>query len=174
MLDGKAQTNSYRYNVDGGVIANNPTLIGYTEAVMTLKQNPENLRILSLGTGDAIYRDDRKNLKMGGSYWIKNKKSTFAFYSLFSSAQSLYIDNTMKFLQKGAGSGHEPIFMYERIQYPFSLSDNIEMNTSDMTKLKRLVSIGKNLFADKIDSITDKFCFELKDEFIPIHKLRNT
>jgi patatin-like phospholipase/acyl hydrolase len=36
---------------DGGIWANNPSLVAYTEAVGKLGQNPDDVRVLSIGTG---------------------------------------------------------------------------------------------------------------------------
>ena len=52
---------------DGGIWANNPSLIAYTEAVGKLGQKPEDVRLLSLGTGlGGRYYDVGKATKRWG------------------------------------------------------------------------------------------------------------
>lgn len=56
--------------VDGGVWANNPTMIGVTEALTSFNVSPERVRILSLGCGDDPYRvSGSKILKGGAIHW---------------------------------------------------------------------------------------------------------
>lgn len=168
-LYGTTEKRQYLSNVDGGVMANNPTLIGYVEAVHTLNIDPSELAILSLGTGDSIFKEEYSK-KMGILYWLYNKKTVAAIYDLFSSAQSDYVSNLMKFYQKGPGVGGEPRFIYERIQHCFSSDDNIRLNASDIQSLNRLEHIGQNLYGDKLSVLIDTFCDEIKEEFVPYHK----
>lgn len=51
--------------IDGGVWANNPTMVAVVEAVATLKKPLESLRVLSIGTSDAVSAR-RKRLNKGG------------------------------------------------------------------------------------------------------------
>lgn len=55
----------YRY-VDGGVWANNPTMIAVVEALTVFDIEPEQLRILSLGCGRDPYRAGWWRAKIGG------------------------------------------------------------------------------------------------------------
>lgn len=168
-LRGTGTKMTYFANVDGGIMANNPTLIGYVEAVKTLGIAPEDLQILSLGTGDSIFKDNQPNKKMGLKYWLYNKKSKIAIYDLFSSAQSEYVSNLMKFYQRGPGQGGTPKFVYERIQHFFSPTDSIKMNASDNESLLKLEHIGQHVFGDKISVLIDTFFRNLKPNFTPEH-----
>jgi patatin-like phospholipase/acyl hydrolase len=51
--------------VDGGVWANNPTMVAFIEAIGTLKIDPNDIRILNLGTCDSINLRG-KSLNSGG------------------------------------------------------------------------------------------------------------
>lgn len=51
--------------VDGGVWANNPAMVGVTEAISTFGHHPEDVRILSLGTTSTI-KSRRSRLDNGG------------------------------------------------------------------------------------------------------------
>ncbi|MCK4825761.1 patatin-like phospholipase family protein [bacterium] len=57
--------------IDGGIWANNPTMIGLTEAIGVLKIDPQKISILSLGTSDEVV-DRPKSLDDGGLWrWKK-------------------------------------------------------------------------------------------------------
>lgn len=168
-LRGTSTKMNYFSNVDGGIMANNPTLIGYVEATKTLGIDPKNLQILSLGTGDSIFKDSQANKKMGLKYWIHNEISNFAIYDLFSSAQSDYVSNLMKFYQKGAGQEGEPEFLYKRIQHNFGPLDVVKMNASDKASLEKLEHIGQNLYSDIITVLIEKFFYAQKKPFLPLN-----
>lgn len=53
--------------VDGGVWANNPTIVGIAEAISILGESLENIWVLSLGTTDEV-KGRPKNLNYGG-FW---------------------------------------------------------------------------------------------------------
>lgn len=172
-LKGTTEKMRYLANVDGGVMANNPTLIGYVEAVHTLGIDPSQLAILSLGTGDSILKDDTGTpQKMGLRYWIHNKRTNVAIYDLFSSAQSDYVSNLMKFYHRGPGEGGVEKFIYERIQHNFSSGDQISMDVTDEDSLNRLENIGQHLYGDRLSVLINTFCSTTKNEFKPIHTLQ--
>ena len=52
--------------VDGGVWANNPVMIGLVDALTCFTLKSEQVRILSLGCGDAPYTVDRRKIADGG------------------------------------------------------------------------------------------------------------
>ena len=54
--------------VDGGVWANNPVMIGLVDALTCYTVKAEQVRILSLGCGDAPYTVDRRKI-VGGGIW---------------------------------------------------------------------------------------------------------
>ncbi|CAF1112003.1 unnamed protein product [Didymodactylos carnosus] len=60
--------------VDGGVQANNPSMIAYKEAIR-YHVNKENVFILSLGTGDYIPRRLPSNSTRNVVFWYKNRES---------------------------------------------------------------------------------------------------
>lgn len=168
-LYGTDKSMRYYSNVDGGIMANNPTLIGYVEAIKTLGISAQDLRILSLGTGGSIFKDSQINRKMGAKYWIWNKEAKFAIYELFSSAQAEYVNNLMKFCQTGAGKGGNSVFVYERIQHDFCANDAIKMNASDSASLNRLEHIGQHLYDDRKTNLIYTFFDCVTTQFMPIH-----
>ena len=142
---------SYINNVDGGVLANNPTLIGLTEAVYCLDIPLENIEILSLGTGTFCLKDQAQNKKRGLRYWLFPHKNNLRIYEVMSSGQSIYIDNTMKLMSQGAGHDQKGRFRYIRIQK--MLDQNIPMDATDEESLNRLSNIGQELYKSHLDKL---------------------
>src|SRR5579859_7583311 len=60
--------------VDGGVFANNPSLLAITEAQKAFEQPLSNLRVLSLGTGSQKFVDGCTRKTWGLLYWIARRK----------------------------------------------------------------------------------------------------
>ena len=104
MTMGTDTVNSYTNNIDGGLFANNPTLIGLTEARCCMGVPLEDIAILSLGTGKSSFKANEGAKSMGSGYWISPLSGTLKLYEAMSSAQSIYIDNTMKLIKDGAGA----------------------------------------------------------------------
>lgn len=60
------------YYIDGGVVANNPSLVAYQEAQLLYGKDAD-IRILSIGCGDATNKvNDKKTEKFGGAQWVCN------------------------------------------------------------------------------------------------------
>ena len=162
----KGGTQSLRYNsmIDGGIMANNPTLIGYTEAVHALNVPVKDIAILSLGTGNKMFKD--KPQKMAGRYWLF-KNMSIPLYDLISSAQADYTDNLMKFFQKGTGVGGNERFIYHRLQKSFEKESVIDMDSSNKEELHLLEEIGQKLFTDNMQPLLQTFFNETKQEYQP-------
>ncbi len=151
--DMNSVNHSYYYNnVDGGVIANNPALIGLTEAIYCMDIPMENIKLLSLGTGTLNLKDTNINKKRGLRYWLcPSKKNGLRIYEVISSGQSVYIDNTLKLMRDGVGHEHKGRFDYQRIQK--NLEVNIPMDATDKDSLDRLANIGQELFKQNVESL---------------------
>ncbi len=65
---------AYNTCVDGGIVANNPgTLaLGFAVDQKSGRQKIENIRLLSLGTGQTRYKKCANTVKWGGLQWILN------------------------------------------------------------------------------------------------------
>lgn len=142
---------TYINNVDGGVLANNPALIGLTEAVYCIGVPLENIELLSLGTGTYNLKDQQVNKKRGLRYWLWPKKASIRIYEVMSSGQSAYIDNTLKLMRDGAGHDNKGRFGYCRIQK--NLEENISMDATDQASLARLANIGQELFKQEAERL---------------------
>ena len=141
----------YYSNIDGGIMANNPTLIGYTEAVQSLHIPVNEVAILSIGTGDHLFRDVPR--RMNAKSWLYRKKRFLPLYDLISSAQADYTSNLMKFYQRGLGENGHAHFIYERIQYNFEAEHVIAMDDSSRESLSRLENIGQELYGNHSNTI---------------------
>ena len=82
--------------VDGGLWANNPILVGVTEALSAFEIAPEQLRILSIGTGNQPYKISLKAARGGLWHWR----------SLVLGAMSLSTDNAAAQVGLMVGSEH--------------------------------------------------------------------
>lgn len=80
--------------IDGGVWANNPTMVGIIEAYGTLGIPLESLHIFSIGTSSSVtYR--RKRLNIGGKFaWARDN----AAVDVIMRGQSIGVNNQAKFL----------------------------------------------------------------------------
>lgn len=144
---GTTNMNTFINNVDGGVLANNPALIGLAEARYCICCPLENIEMLSLGTGTVNLKEGRINKKMGIRYWINpQSEHGLRIYEVMSSAQSLFIDNMMKMIYKGAGHSGKQRFKYVRAQK--MLDTNLPLDTTDKLSLGRLLSIGQELYKE--------------------------
>jgi len=84
---------------DGGLWANNPSLVAYTEAVGKLGQNPDDVRLLSLGTGlGDLYYDVGESVHRWG---FATGWDTLKLIDLFFNLQSRSSENAVKLLLKG-------------------------------------------------------------------------
>ncbi len=166
-VDG-TQRMSYSNIVDGGIMANNPTLIGYTEAIQALGVKPEELAILSLGTGNNLLSDLPKSLS--ANYWLYEDKR-FRLYDLISSAQADYTSNLMKFFQRGIGTSGTPQFIYDRIQHSFANEDEVSMDDSTSRSLEHLENIGQELYGVHATSLLRTYFQYIKDPYVPCSKL---
>jgi len=101
-------------HVDGGLFANNPTLVGLTEAVQSFGQPLDRIRILSVGAGERAERIPYERARrMGLWHWRT------AIYEHMLIAQSRIAHETAKRLL--------PPGQYERIniplEHPYSIDD---------------------------------------------------
>ena len=162
------QKMTYSNIIDGGIMANNPTLIGYTEAVQALNVPVDNLAILSLGTGTNLLSDLPKTLT--AKYWLYENRR-FRLYDLISSAQADYTSNLMKFYQRGIGNSGPPMFIYDRLQHSFNSNDEVGMDDSSPQTLKHLENIGQELYGDYATSLLNTYFQDTKIPFEPCLKL---
>ena len=150
---------TFKNKVDGGVFANNPTLLGIIEAQEAFKQNLSNLRVLSLGTGYQTFSDGKKRKKWGLYYWmLKNGKRRII--DLFMQGQSQLAENLISLMQVGIDKEREknPSFIYQRITTELNSTLNVAMDETDIDKLKALAEKASFEFHNNSTKIIETYC----------------
>jgi patatin-like phospholipase/acyl hydrolase len=149
---------SFTNKVDGGVIANNPALIGIIEAQEAFYQNLSNIRVLSIGTGHQKFSDGAHRTKWGILYWMNGKKQRLI--DLFMQGQSQIVENLISLMQNGIDKERidSPSFEYKRINTELNETLNIAMDEIDEIKLRKLSERGSFEFSNHANEIIQKFC----------------
>lgn len=164
----------YNYNnmVDGGLVANNPSMIGLTEAVYGLGYDIGDIAILSIGTGNVKFGEVKDSQKLGMKYFLNplNKQKKLRIYEMMASAQNEYINNTIKIMSDGIGHDHNQRFIYKRIQHEFAENNAISMDASDDASINSLSSTGYKLFQDCVNEIYPIFFAECKQAYTPCYQ----
>jgi len=134
--------------IDGGVFANNPSLIGIFEATDKLSISINDISLLSLGTGQGrqiIKRTWRpKNL----FDWLFPKPK---LVDLVLDTQAQITEQYVFFLQRALEKAGKA-FSYMRVQHDLK-GDNIELNISKKKHIDRLKAIGEELSKNKMTEI---------------------
>lgn len=159
------------HNVDGGIFANNPSLIGLTEAHGALSVPWSNIRLLSIGTGNKRFSERPEQRNWGLFYWANKKR----ILDMLLHAQANHTDNVCKVLSQGVGRESPRAFLYERVQFEFaSKQEYVDLDTTDPTKLAALQERASNHFKDRGRKIINDFCTEPADAFEPCLSLRSS
>jgi patatin-like phospholipase/acyl hydrolase len=154
-LKGVEQT--FNNKVDGGVFANNPTLLGIVEAQKAFGVNLTNLKVLSLGTGHQRFADACSRKKWGLHYWMtqKNKKRII---ELFIQGQSQQVQNIVSLLLKGIDRQETDNFVYNRIDTDLDETCLIEMDETNKYKLEKLAEKAHIEFQNHASTIISQYC----------------
>lgn len=144
-------TNTLTNLVDGGIFANNPSMIGFSEAI-GLDVPISNLKILSLGTGSETFKEPFASNRFynlrpawGAAYWM-NPFNGPPLVEMMMQANSEIVDNTLKVLSRGVGNAKRQVFQYDRIQIKFDSSkERVGLDASRKKKLDFLQEKGKEL-----------------------------
>src|ERR1051326_2246844 len=142
--------------VDGGVFANNPTLLAIIEAQKAFGKSLNELRVLSIGTGTHKYTDAKNRTRWGLLYWMNVRRKRLI--DLFMQSQSQHTSNLISLLQKGIDKIEKSNFTYTRIDVELTNASDIKMDEQDPSKLKKLVEKASIRFQNEGGGVVDTFC----------------
>ncbi|MEX2115293.1 MAG: CBASS cGAMP-activated phospholipase [Bacteroidota bacterium] len=125
---------SFSNKVDGGIFANNPTLLALIEVQKGFGKRLNQLRILSIGTGSRKYSDANTREKWGFSYWFGRRR----IIDLFMQSQSQHTSSLLSLLQKGIDRSEQENFKYLRIDAAFDSDFDVALDETDPDKLRAL------------------------------------
>lgn len=152
--DLKGIQQSFSNKVDGGVFANNPTLLAMIEAQKAFNQNLKNLRILSIGTGHQKFTDSCERNNWGLWYWIRGRKRIM---ELFMQGQSQQVQNLISLLQNGIDKQETENFIYKRIDTELDDTCFVELDETDPKKLEKLAEKAQHEFQKNANMIIELF-----------------
>ncbi len=132
--------------VDGGIFANNPSLIGLSEAI-ALGYKFEQIKVLSIGTGSEMitYPNQKKGHSSGAGSWINPLKNV-PLVEMIIQSQSDITENIMKILAQGINHSQDERFLYQRFQDKLSNLEKIELDSTSKNKIKLMNQKGMNMF----------------------------
>lgn len=153
--------------VDGGVWANNPTLVGLTEYISNFKNEYSNVEILSISSLEVSSGETHdKQLCRSFVHWQDT------LFDTFTTGQSFFTNFFMENLSKHSGI---PI-KYKRIKNePLSISQqkSIDMDNANKDTLKLLTSIGEQTGVKYKNDVEIENLFKTKKTYWPQSKKIN-
>lgn len=143
--------------VDGGVVANNPTLLTIIEAQKAFKKELSDLQVLSLGTGYQRFVDACDRHNWGLKYWVGSNRKRLI--ELFMQGQSQLVQNLISLIQNGIDreEGHKPNFAYKRIDTELDETCVIELDETNKQKLEKLKEKAHVAFQNNGNEILNTF-----------------
>jgi patatin-like phospholipase/acyl hydrolase len=153
---GSNSNENFSNKVDGGIFANNPTMIGLIEAQKAFGKELNEIKVLSLGTGNTKNIDVKNRKRWGLFYWMNPWQKSLI--DLFMQSQSQNVNNLIQLLQKGIGSSEKENFVYDRIDFDLKEGPNIDMDDKKEYKLSNLSEKAKGKFQEYGSNIIMAYC----------------
>lgn len=145
--DIKGDVLQFKNKVDGGVWANNPSLIALIEAQKAFNKELIDINLLSIGTGERIFLEPNRDNKFGIWYWINNKRKRII--ELFMQGQSQQVENIISLLKNGIDRQEPDNFSYLRLNTLFKTEmENIEMDEIKSDRLKNLETSALEVYKE--------------------------
>lgn len=136
-LDSDGEEVPFQYKVDGGVWANNPSLIALIEAQKAFKKELKDISLLSIGTGKSVFIEKERKKGFGLIYWALTMQKRIV--ELFMQGQSQQVENLISLLKNGIDKEEPDNFGYLRLNVTFKGDfKNIKMDETDISKLLEL------------------------------------
>lgn len=154
-IDGKGIYQVFSNKLDGGVFANNPTLLAIIEAQKAFGVQLCDLEVLSLGTGHQKFNDGCARKKWGLLYWIVNRRRRII--ELFMQGQSQQVQNLISLLQKGIDKQEGENFLYTRIDTELDDTCKVNLDETCTVKLGKLAERAQKAFQDHGNAILNNF-----------------
>tara|TARA_R110002073_G_scaffold247619_5_gene410536 strand:+ start:3405 stop:4391 length:987 start_codon:yes stop_codon:yes gene_type:complete len=139
---------SFTNKVDGGVYANNPSMIALIEAQTRLETELSDIDLLSLGTGQKIFSNAKKKKRWQVFYWIWKKR----IIELFMQSQSQIVHNSISVL-----NNFNPDFNYHRIDLEFDDNFKVAMDEKDANKLEALAERATREYQKNCKDVLDTY-----------------
>jgi len=154
-LNGMKQ--SFSNKVDGGVVANNPTLLTIIEAQTAFNKQLSDLQVLSIGTGHQRFADACERKHWGIKYWMLESDRK-RLIELFMQGQSQLVENLISLLQNGIDreQEHKPNFVYKRIDKLLDETCVIDLDETDRKKLEKLKEKAQVEFQKNGNEVIEK------------------
>ncbi|SMN02126.1 Patatin-like protein [uncultured Candidatus Thioglobus sp.] len=129
---------------DGGIVANNPSLVGLVDAVQLTKHNLDNITLLSIGSGEQCHMPyDVEKLKNGGQKeWMIASKKSWNSWMFWKNKSSPIIELLMEsqsklaHFQTGFLLGDRYVRINPKLSITIGLDDKDKINS-----LKNLADI---------------------------------
>ncbi|OJH33935.1 patatin-like phospholipase family protein [Cystobacter ferrugineus] len=129
----------YQGYADGGLFANNPTLAAVAQALYAKVTTREELRVLSLGTGDSVDYLEGYNESWGYAKWLLDTKQPMAFVAASIEANVEAIEfQTQMLLPPGSTLRVDPLV-------PFNLGSSVEQQVATMDRIVKRFDLTSTL-----------------------------
>ena len=167
---GKDGEGSMSKMVDGGIVANNPAFMALLEATNCLNIPLENIRLLSIGTGEEKKVCPKKSTEITPWFWV-NPTNGPMLYEIMAEAQSAQVHNLLNLYKNGIGGGVDDRFLYVRLQHRFVDNDHIDLDSTSPENMKLMREVATRIYRHECANIKDNFTTLRKPEFIPHFKI---
>ena len=141
--------------MDGGVFANNPSLLAIVEAQKAFGKDIKQLRVLSISTRHQKFTDICSRKTWGLKYWIGGQKRII---ELFMQGQSQQVQNLVSLLHKGIDRREGDNFIYKSVDTELDETCLIELDETDKGKLQKLSEKAASAFQYEAGDINSKLC----------------